>query len=72
MFKAYSEYEGEKNVVLVRGDIVNGGLSKDDATETIKTVIAAYTEDYQGTHGPEAFNHRSAEFNVEEYIERLR
>ena len=72
MFKAYDDYEDSKNLILVRGDIVNAGLLKPDALQTITSVITSYTDGYDAPLGPSVFNHESSTFNVDLYIESCR
>ena len=74
MFACYADFEVDKNVVLVRGDVVGAAVGKDEAKFAIETILDKFNgadENEEGM-GPYKFNHASNEFDVDKYVEETR
>jgi ATP synthase mitochondrial F1 complex assembly factor 1 len=65
----FTEYSDEKNVTLVRADVVNqANLSKHDATQILESLVYSYEHDYETVR---AMNHEPTAFDVDDTVSRM-
>lgn len=68
-FSVFDDYAKEKDLTLVRADILNRGLQDDEGFKVVQNMIDVYFKDdeYMDVH---AFNKKPGKFDLDEYIAR--
>jgi hypothetical protein len=66
-FSVFDDYAEEKDLALVRADILNKGIEDDEGLKIVKNMLDVYTrdDDYSGV---KTFNKKPEHFDFDDYI----
>lgn len=66
-FSVFDDYADEKDLTLVRADVLNKGIQDDEGLKIVQNMLDVYTRDdeYLGVY---AFNKKPETFDFDDYI----
>jgi ATP synthase mitochondrial F1 complex assembly factor 1 len=67
-FSVFTDYAANKDVALVRCDILNPSIQGTEGRKVVESVLLNYQQDFPGV---QTFNERPAHFDFDDYISRM-
>lgn len=67
-FSVFTDYAQNKDVSLVRCDILNRSIQDDEGRKVVESVLHNYQQEFAGV---QTFNERPAHFDIDDHIRRM-
>lgn len=68
----YNELASNKNITLIRGEIINKGIQQEEGEKVIHQLIEAYRDDDEFDIHVRTFNKNPTKFNYNDFMEKQR
>lgn len=70
-FSLFDDYSKEKNITLVRCDILSKGIEEEEGRKVVENLLESYSKD-QEYQGVVTFNKKPDVFDFDDYVSRMK